>query len=103
MTRDPCANRVGERGNGMARLEDSGIGGPFPGEAPPLGLLAGRRVQLGVEESAQLIEARRRGAPRLVEHRLRRRLEVPLEAALGRGCCDLNNRDVSVLAGTSTL
>jgi hypothetical protein len=58
--------------------------GPFPGEGPPLGLLASRRVQLGVEESAQLIEARRRAAPRLVEHRLRRCLELPLEAALGR-------------------
>src|SRR4029077_19608209 len=72
-------------------------------KGPPLGLLASRRVQLGVEESAQLIEARRRGAPRLVEHRLRRCLELPLEAALGRRCCDLDNRDVSVLAGTSTL
>ena len=80
--RQSCGSRPCRR---MARREDSsGIGGPFPGEGPPLGLLARGCVQLGVEESAQLIEARRRVAPRLVEHRLRCCLELPSEAALGR-------------------
>src|SRR6266853_1079754 len=67
------------------------------------GLLTSHRVQLGVHQAAQLIEARGGVAPRLAEQRLRRGLEIPLEATLGRRRCDLNNGEVCVLSRTGSL
>src|SRR5258705_6073233 len=48
-------------------------------------------------------EARGGVAPRHAEQRLRRCLEVPLEATLGRRRCDLNNGEVGVLSRTGSL